>query len=166
MKEQGAECEHGTFRGETYALGLLRTNGIDRVGPETPEPMRAIDHSHRAILDGTWIEMEANSEHVLENVGRRLDVRHTTLLRPWPVARDVDAGFRGDGEVLVPNDSPVRVGRLVEEERADGEAGLAENSRSKPTKGRRRGECGDVRLIEQVTRAAATSLCERRDTLP
>ena len=129
VKEQRTECENGSLSGETNGLGLLVTKSIDRIRRQPPEPMRAVDHANRAVVDGTRIEVEANRQHVLEDRGRRLDVRHASLLGPWTVARGLDPALRGYGEVLVPNDLPVRVGSFVEEEDADREARVAEDCR-------------------------------------
>jgi hypothetical protein len=60
----------------------------------------------------------------------------------------IDPALRGDGEVLVPNDLPVRVGSFIEEEGADREARIAEDCCGELPKRRRRGQSGDARFIE------------------
>jgi len=65
----------------------------------------------------------------------------------------------------VPNDLPICIRRFIEEECSDGEARITEHGASESTKGRRRRERRDARLIEQVAHATASGLDERRDAI-
>ena len=53
--------------------------------------MGTTDHSHWSIVARARIEVQANGEHVLNNVGGRLNVRHASLLRPRSIVGDVAA---------------------------------------------------------------------------
>ena len=140
MKEQGTEGEDGALGGKTQRLRVVGANAINRLSSQPAETMRTTDDSHWSIVDGARIEMQANGEHVLENVCRRLNVRHASLLRPRSIVGHIAAFLSGDGEILVPDHLPVRVGSLVEEQCADRKAGVAKYSRGKLSQSGRRGE--------------------------
>jgi len=106
---------------------LLCAKPIDGIRCEAAESMRAVDDANRTIVSCTRIEVQAQRDHVLENIGRRLHVRDAALIRPRSIAGYVGALSSGDCEVLVPNNFPVRVRRLVEEERPHRETTLAED---------------------------------------
>jgi len=65
----------------------------------------------------------------------------------------------------VPHDLPVRIRRFVEEECSDGKAGVTEYRAGESTESPRRRERCDARLVEQIARAAASRLDERRDAI-
>ena len=127
--------------------------------------MRAIDNANGAVVCGARIEMQANGEHALEDVDRRLYVRDTALLGPRSVVGHLNALLRGDREVLVPNDLPIRVGSLVEEERTDGEARVAKNGDRELPECRRRGQSSDARVVEQIASPAAAGSREKSDAV-
>lgn len=91
MKEQRPEGEDGAFHCETYRLGFFGADAIDCVSAQPAEAMRATYDSHWPVVDGTRIEVQANSEHVLENVGGRLNVWHAGLLSPRSIVGHVGA---------------------------------------------------------------------------
>jgi len=65
--------------------------------------------------------VQADGEHVFEDVGWRLNVEDVCLDRPWSEALRFDAFLDGDGHVLMPGNFPVGAGDFVEEDAADGD---------------------------------------------
>src|SRR5437879_2183496 len=100
--------------------------------------MRAIENANGPILRVARIEMDTDRKHLIENIHRRLHVRHAGLVCPGAVSREIDALLSRHRQVLVPDHLPVRVGSLVEEEGTDCEAGVTENSASELSQRRRR----------------------------
>jgi hypothetical protein len=102
---------------------------------------------------------------MLENIDRRLDVRDVSFVGPRAIARNVDARLRGYGQVLMPDNLPIRARRLIEEEGADREAALPEDSARELSEHQIGGECADARVIEQVACATAASVRMTGDTI-
>src|SRR5947209_7942575 len=89
--------------------------------------MCTVDDPNRTVVSRTRVEMQTESKHLLEDSGRRLYMRNTGFLGPRSVASHIDPPLRGDGEILMPDNFPVRVRRLVEEERPHRETRFTEN---------------------------------------
>jgi hypothetical protein len=109
--------------------------------------MSAIDHADGSVVWATWIEMKPDRQHLLEYSGRGLHVRNTGFLGPRAIAWQVDAVLNSDGEILVPDDFPVRVRCLVEKQCPNRNGGLAEYGRGESPERGSRGECGDTRIV-------------------
>ena len=127
--------------------------------------MRAVYHTHRSILLGARIEMDAEREHMLEDFNRRLYVRDAGFLAPRSVTGNIVALRSGYRQVLVPNDFPVRLGSLVEEQRAHGEARRTENGSRERSERRCRGNRANAGIVKKISGTAATRLCEVGDTV-
>ena len=160
VKQEGPEGQECPFLNETFGLRSLCPELVDRLRGKAAEAMRPIDDAHRSILCATRIEMNADRQHLLENLDRWLHVWHAGLVCPSAIARDIDAVLRGHGQVLMPDDFPVRVGRFIEEEGANGEARLAEDRTSESPQRRRRSKYGDVGVVEEVTCTATPGVRE------
>src|SRR5437867_2979564 len=115
--------------------------------------MRPIEYADRTVLHPARVEMNSDGKHVLDDRSWRLHMCHTRLLGPRAVAGDLGSCARGDGEILVPDHFPVRVGRLVEQQCAHGETLDAKDNGREPTNRSGPGERLDLGEIEQVARA-------------
>ena len=60
--------------------------------------------------------MDPDGKHRLQNRDWRLDVEDPRLDRPWTKARSISLFLHGDGQVLMPWDFPVGLGRLVKQQ--------------------------------------------------
>lgn len=154
MQYQRAECENGALLHETILFRLPLAKLVDPSRREAATLMRAVDDANRPVAWSTGIEMNAHREHVLEHCDRRLNVGDARLLRPGPEARHFDPLPRGNGEVLMPHDFPVRGWGLVEEDGPDREARVAQNGSRTRASGGRRCQGPDAFVREQVARSA------------
>jgi hypothetical protein len=89
--------------------------------------MRARDQSQRAVVLSAVIEMNADSEHSLENRSDRANMNDTGFARPWTPALDVELFANGNRTVLMPRNFPVRLWTLVEEDSPHCEALISEH---------------------------------------
>ena len=99
--------------------------------PNRCEPGRTLQ---RSVFGTTVVEMDAHPPAcVFQNLRRRLDLPHASLVRPANIAGDVDSRGDGDHAVLVPEQRPVRAGNLVKVDGADRERTFTENRINKVT---------------------------------
>src|SRR6476619_4415804 len=86
MEEQGTKREDAALVGQTNGFSPLGSKPIDCIRREAAESMRTVDDANRTIVSCTRIEVQAQRDHVLENIGRRLHVRDAALIRPRSIA--------------------------------------------------------------------------------
>lgn len=89
--------------------------------------VRTGDDTQRPVLLTTVVEVEPHGNHVLQNLGRRLNVEHIRLDRPRSEPLSLDALMHGNGHVLMLGNLPVRIGNLVEQNAPDREEPGSEN---------------------------------------
>jgi hypothetical protein len=127
VKYQWPEGQYPALIDQAIPLSVLLSKSVDVGSRETSKPMRSIDHTNWSVVGMARIEMKPNRQHLLEDGNRRLHVWNVSLLGPGTETGHLLPFTRRDGEVLVPDDLPVRSGRLVEEECANREAGGAKD---------------------------------------
>lgn len=119
--------------------------------------------SERTVRFQAVIQVDADDDHLIEDGGGRLHMDDAFLHGPGGEAGSIDAGFDGDGQVLMPGDFPVRGGRLVKEGGSDGAGARAEDRVYKGADGSGIGKGargGDA--FERIADAAAALQDRRR----
>ena len=159
VNDQGTKGEDTALFDEALALGLGSSQLVDGAGRESAKAMRALYDSNGTVRRRARVEVNANGEHPLKDINGRLHVRHPSLFGPRPKSWHVDALARGDREILMPHDFPIRGWCFVEEQRADSEALVTEHRGRKGPNIRRDGERSNVLVQKQVSRTAAPIYC-------
>ena len=155
VKDQRAKGENGATCDEAILLRCESAQLVDGYRRQTAQTVRPIDNADRSVLDSARIEVHADTEHVLKHCERRLDVRYTRFLGPWPVSRHFNAIASGDREVLMLDDFPVGGQCLVKKECAHREALLTENGARKAANGGRCSKGPDPMVGEKITCTAS-----------
>jgi hypothetical protein len=88
---------------------------MDLVVGENSAIVRAGKNSERAIVEGGIVEVDTDSENLLESVARSVCVCNGIFNRPRTPAWRFSFFAQGKCRVLMPDDKPVGIGRLVEE---------------------------------------------------
>lgn len=164
MQDERSERENAALLNETLAFGPATSELIDLARQKSAASMRAIDHANGTVVRAARIEVNANGQHVFKNGDWRLNVCDTGLLAPRTKSRNFDAPTCGNREILMPHDLPVRIRRLVEEDRAYGEAVSAQYCDGGGSGGRRRCQRTNARMGKEVARSTAPvdgDWCER-----
>ena len=125
MQKQRPHDERVARGGGADDLGSVRAEPWNVVGRQAAEPVRTGDHTERTVRFVDGVKVQADGNHLSQNVDRGLNMVNAVLDGPGAKARDVAALADGNGEILVPRDKPIGGRRFVEENGADG-AGCGE----------------------------------------
>ena len=121
MQEQGPHEEHVATGNRTGNNRRLRLCGLDLLHRQSSATVRAWDHADRAVVLTAVVKMNANSQHAFQNRDGRLHMNHTFFNRPRPETGDIESGFDGNRQVLMPGHLPICGRGLIEEDGAGGE---------------------------------------------
>lgn len=127
----------------------------NRIHVQLSSPMRTGQHPQCAIVGRTIIQMQADGNHVSENVRRRLHVNNARFDRPRTKPRCLNALSHRNSQVLMPRHPPVRGVGLVEENRPHRKSLFPDQSADEGNKlvrsGDRSGPGTDPKNIPQPT---------------
>lgn len=163
VEQQGAHEQGIAGGGDAENIGLPGSEFLDALGGEAAVPVRAGQHTERAVGIVGIIEMKAHGKHLLEQFDGRLDVGNAILGAPRPEAGQIDTGAKGERQVLMPRDQPVGFGRFVEVNGADGERFERKMRAHEIEKMRRAGQSGHDRNGEQTATARTGNRAEQEN---
>ena len=89
--------------------------------------MASGDDPEGSVFSRCFIEMKTESDHLLEQWKRRLNVGCVVFDRPRSVAGNVRFFPDGNGKVLMPGDGPIFFARFIKENTSDRMIPLREN---------------------------------------
>ena len=88
--------------------------------------MGAWKHTQGSVENGRIVEMNAQRDHALQGRGRRMCIEDSALDGPRSPARHILAFAQWERGVLMPDDQPVRLRRLVEQGGTEGPGRLSQ----------------------------------------
>src|SRR5882672_1929053 len=83
----------------------------------------------RSVVGGGIVQVNAQSDHLLECSRGRMGIDNAALLRPWTPAGNLAPLDQWQRCVLMPYDQPIRFHRLVEQRRTERHGLAAERAR-------------------------------------
>jgi hypothetical protein len=105
--------------------------------------------------------MNPERDHPFEHLDWRADVMNTCLDGPRPESRRLDPRLHSDRQILMPGNAPVRFGRLVKQQGADGSGTVSQDGPNQFEKRLGPGEVSDFgegskRIPHPIQRPVAT----------
>src|SRR5688500_12293426 len=82
---------------------------LNTLGGKPAETVCFWDYAQLGIGLIGIIQVNANRQHLLEQLDWRLDVRNGVFRAPWAEARMLDSFTKGERQILVPGNEPIGV---------------------------------------------------------
>src|SRR5258705_5352689 len=93
---------------------------------KTTSLVRAWNDTERPVFCVAFVQVQPHSQHSGHHRCRGLHMRDTSLDRPWAKLCQILSLTYCNGAILVPDDLPIGIGSLVEQDATHSEAFLAE----------------------------------------
>ena len=116
MGDRGRIGPDVASRCKAFADYALRDDGIQIAFGDAAPPVRTPYNPHRRVVMRDIIKMNAQRHHRLDHIEWRLDMLNAVLDRPRSITRHIHPRSDCNRAVLMPAQSPVRCGGLVEQD--------------------------------------------------
>lgn len=134
---------------------------VDATAAEAAQGVASSQDPQGSVVGVAVVEMEADRQHGREEIGGRFDMSDTCLHRPGAKALPIMTFHDGYRQVLVPENGPIGLRRLVEEEGANGDGVQADDRLDEPADariGRQNPHFGDIQQVARAVDGAGAAL--------
>lgn len=119
MEQERAHQQSVPSRDGAKKVRVFAAKCLNLLGRKSAPAMRPGQDAQGAIRFVGVVEVKPHGEHLLEEIDRRLDMRNTMLRAPLPEAGKLGAGAKGQRQILMPRNEPVRFRAFIEVDSAN-----------------------------------------------